>query len=150
MPSAWNNFVKENYHKVAHLPNKERLKALSEMRKGGVKHAAKHASKKVKGGAVMQLPKRTQEAEKARKAKVEAKAPPMDPSLVEHVKAKPKRMRKKEIDIGGELFDDLGTKLVEKGFEKLKDAKEKVSKQAKEAMKNISLADTVDFARLFL
>lgn len=35
--SAWTDFVKTHYHKVAHLPNKERFKALSAMRKSGAK-----------------------------------------------------------------------------------------------------------------
>jgi hypothetical protein len=35
--SSWNQYVKENYHLVAHLPNKERFKALSEMRSGNRK-----------------------------------------------------------------------------------------------------------------
>jgi hypothetical protein len=60
--SAWNQYVKENYHLVAHLPNKERLKALSEMRsgtRGGAMHSAPKPKKKtgarrkkVKGGEV--------------------------------------------------------------------------------------------------
>jgi aryl-alcohol dehydrogenase-like predicted oxidoreductase len=33
--SAWTQFVTDNYHLVKHLPNKERLKALSEMYKQG-------------------------------------------------------------------------------------------------------------------
>ena len=54
--SDWNIYVKENYHKVAHLPNKERLKALSEMRKGakGSEKGKKKSSRKsVKGGDVV-------------------------------------------------------------------------------------------------
>jgi hypothetical protein len=46
--SAWTDYVKANYSKVAHLPVKDRFKKLSEMR--GVKAKAKPKAKK--GGAV--------------------------------------------------------------------------------------------------
>lgn len=45
MPSEWNKYVKDNYHKVAHMPNAQRLKALSQMRKGGVAPKGKKGAK---------------------------------------------------------------------------------------------------------
>lgn len=45
--SAWTDYVKANYSKVAHLPVKERFKKLSEMR--GVKAKPKVPKK---GGSV--------------------------------------------------------------------------------------------------
>jgi hypothetical protein len=52
MPSEWNKFVKDNYHLVAHLPNKQRLKALSEMRNVGVVPKRKKKDS-VKGGDIL-------------------------------------------------------------------------------------------------
>jgi len=46
--SAWTTYVKLNYHKVSHLPNKERLKALSEMRKKENGHAGAATPKRTK------------------------------------------------------------------------------------------------------
>jgi hypothetical protein len=61
--SAWTEYVKENYHLVKHLPNKERLKALSQMYKGGSvphggelkgkKKGGKRGKKAVKGGDIL-------------------------------------------------------------------------------------------------
>jgi hypothetical protein len=49
--SAWTEYVKQNYHLVKHLPNKERLKALSQMYKGGsVPHGGGMMEKPKKGG----------------------------------------------------------------------------------------------------
>lgn len=54
--SAWTDYVKAHYQKVAHLPIKERFKALSEMRKGGAEpkpKAGKKGKKDVKAGMLV-------------------------------------------------------------------------------------------------
>lgn len=50
--SQWTEYVKAHYAEVAHLPVKERFKALSEMRKGG-KAPKKAKGKKIGGLLVM-------------------------------------------------------------------------------------------------
>jgi len=50
--SAWNKYVKDNYHLVAHLPNKQRLKALSEMRNSETNGKA---TRGIKGGYLFGL-----------------------------------------------------------------------------------------------
>jgi hypothetical protein len=66
MLTEWNMYVKENYHRVSHLPNKERLKALSDMRKNtnSTPRPAKQAPRPAK-----QAPKAKARPE-GRKAKV--------------------------------------------------------------------------------
>ena len=44
--SDWTQYVKQHYAEVAHLPVRERFKALSEMRKGGKVPKAKGKGKK--------------------------------------------------------------------------------------------------------
>ena len=52
--SQWTDFVKTHYSKVAHLPNKERLKALSAMYKGKAP-AARGKGRSVKGGNILDM-----------------------------------------------------------------------------------------------
>ena len=51
--TQWTDFVKSHYGKVKHLPNKERLKALSAMYKG--KPHSKKGVKGVKGGNILDV-----------------------------------------------------------------------------------------------
>jgi len=51
--SAWTDFVKTHYAKVKHLPNKERLGALSKMYKGGAVSGGAVSGGKLKRGKKM-------------------------------------------------------------------------------------------------
>ena len=87
----WKNYVKDNYHKVAHLPQNQRLKALSDMRKG-----QSTSSSEISAKASLRKPKAKAMPAKA----MPAKAMP--------AKAMPKKGRSKSMSINERMLTKGG------------------------------------------
>jgi hypothetical protein len=89
MLTEWNMYVKENYHRVSHLPNKERLKALSDMREntncGATLKAKQPAKKKTRGASAVGETKTASANLRAPKAKAKVSGGILDDSDLDNI-----------------------------------------------------------------